>query len=392
MKENKTKLPGRVLIVTSGYPPIIGGSSTVFINLLGNIDPSTFVILTKSWGYGLGMEKPKGYNVYRVPRLKYTFLRGQRYWEPLIKHFVVSRIVKMGMRAIREMKCTGILAAFPCLPYMEAGYLLAKKSGLPFSVYLHDTVLEANVGQLFYENWARKIQDLIFPKAKPIFVMSEGIKQFYKTQYCMDTIVLSHCFNEPLPQEYDSESTNKNNIINLFFGGNIYRTCLSALKNIFVAIKNEPDIHITISNPYTLHPGLSLPDNRLHHCFSSERYDFLRKLMQSDVTIVPLGFTKEVHHGEISTIFPTKCIEYFWAGKPILVHCPKDYFLARFFEEHECGMVVSDPDPQTIRDAIRKLINDNELRAKFIKGARKALSLFDGKRVAEILSDNLFKR
>lgn len=384
----KISLPRKTLIVTTDFPPAPGGSSVVFKNLLQHIDPASFAVLTKSWNHEEAIEPPEGYCVFRIPDIIPFAIPGRRHIDPLFRKLAVRKIVKAGLKAVEDLKCDGVLAAFPHHAHLEAGAVVARKAGVPFSVYLHDTVLEANLGVPLYERWAKSLQKRIFKMADPIFVMTGGMQELYQREYGMETIVLPHCFDKALPAEELPRKNNPNEI-NLFFGGSIYRTCLSAFQNILNAIRPDPRIRVSISNPGRPHPDLHLPDNRLNWTYMPDESAFLHKLRQSDVLLVPLGFTDNVAHGEISTIFPTKCIEYLWAGRPILVHCPEDYYLAKFFKKHQCGLVVSDPAPDAIRRAVIRLVEDTDFVNTMVQKARRALMLFSGAKVAETLCDSL---
>ena len=54
--------------------------------------------------------------------------------------------------------------------------------------------------------------------------------------------------------------------------------------------------------------------------------------------------------------------EYLASGRPILVHAPKDTFIAQYFRQHRAGIVVDRPDTHVLADALRDLASNALLR------------------------------
>lgn len=70
--------------------------------------------------------------------------------------------------------------------------------------------------------------------------------------------------------------------------------------------------------------------------------------------------------------------EYLASGRPILVHAPAGSFLDWYFTRHECGVVVSERDPEVLAEAIRRIRDNVELRERIGRNARaRALADFD---------------
>ena len=64
------------------------------------------------------------------------------------------------------------------------------------------------------------------------------------------------------------------------------------------------------------------------------------------------------------TSAPGKMGEYLAAQRPILVHAPSDSFLAWYFREYECGLVVDEGDPKKLARAIERISTDAALRQR----------------------------
>jgi hypothetical protein len=70
--------------------------------------------------------------------------------------------------------------------------------------------------------------------------------------------------------------------------------------------------------------------------------------------------------------------EYLAAGQPILVHAPRDSYLAWYFLLHECGLVVDSHDPAELASAIEQVLGDAHLRREIsVRAQKQAFADFD---------------
>ena len=97
-----------------------------------------------------------------------------------------------------------------------------------------------------------------------------------------------------------------------------------------------------------------------------------------------------VHSDELSTIFPTKMIEYLAVGRPIVAHCPENYCLAKFINQYKCGLVLGDPTHEGIISDLRKL-NDATFRETISQNALKTIDLFNKLDIQTTFRENLYK-
>jgi hypothetical protein len=123
-----------------------------------------------------------------------------------------------------------------------------------------------------------------------------------------------------------------------------------------------------------------------HVCtgFYSNRAEYLNTLKQQDILILALDWPDESpkHRDELATIFPTKTPEYLASGRPILVHCPENYFLARFFREHNCGLVVAERCVDALERAVQSILKDSPQVDIMRKSALTTAKLFCADRLA----------
>ena len=92
---------------------------------------------------------------------------------------------------------------------------------------------------------------------------------------------------------------------------------------------------------------------------------------------------------QLATCFGIKSYEYFLAQRPVVVHTPGDYFLARFYRERGCGIVVDDPTPAAVRHALERLRDEPALGRGIAAAGQAAAREFEGPRIADILRAEL---
>ena len=89
---------------------------------------------------------------------------------------------------------------------------------------------------------------------------------------------------------------------------------------------------------------------------------------QADLLFLPLAF--DTHFPDlVRTSAPGKTGEYLAARRPILVHVPADAFLAWYFQQHECGLVVTESDPAKLAQAMETILTDPGLRRRLAENA-----------------------
>ena len=78
--------------------------------------------------------------------------------------------------------------------------------------------------------------------------------------------------------------------------------------------------------------------------FEADYDRLLQRLSECDLLYLPLAFedTGSLTTDALQYSFPTKSLDYLLAGPPILVHCPAEFELSRFFRERECAHVLND--------------------------------------------------
>ncbi len=377
----QTLAPLRMLVLswsiphmTTGAAVVMGNLATQFrrdeMTLVGAYDPSA----------------PTAYWQKDWPRLRYAMLQppdaqpGARWIRWVQFPFVLLLSLWLTFLHRRNL----LFAVYPDQIFLLAAYCVSLATGLPLVAYFHNTYVECRPTP-----FARWLQERVFNHAKIVFVMSEGMAEYYREQYPdLRCVPLIHTHHGAPPNRKDEIRDHAR--IQLAFAGNINGSCSEAFARIVHAIKSMPDVHCTIyghSNRKILE-AIGVTDAQ----FTLDRVPYtqlIERLQSADILLLPHGFHGVLPPAEYRTIFPTKTIEYLYSCTPILAHAPADSYIARFLQEHECAYLVTVPDVDHIKQAIHTLHNDLHLRHKLMQNARQTARRFDAALVAAELRRQL---
>ena len=222
---------------------------------------------------------------------------------------------------------------------------------------------------------AKLVQNRIFNSSDKIFVMSQGMKDLYKQKYNIETIPILHSFSENI------DKNNSKNILenSIFWGGSIYLINKETVKRIHKACL-DLNFKLTLSaaNKKENLEKMGFEYKNINILPFLSRDEYIKNISNQRALLLSIDWPDEssVHKDELATIFPTKTIEYLISGRPIIVHCPKEYFLSKFFKKYECGIVINQRDIQKIKDKISSALVNKKKLDEIIENAYNASKQF----------------
>ena len=357
--------PDNFLFISDCMSPEKGGSGTVNTILLDYIGSKNCIAVSsgKRGAHQSRFMHTAGFN--------YSFLPKQLL---VYGHLVSALLARIKIATlIKKYKPSFIIAAYPQLTLFTAAVREANRHGIPYFAYLHDTVEEAlSRGPL--NKQAAETQKLVFRTAAGIFVISNGMQDLYARKYGLATTVVRHIY----PEEVFPVAESGNG--RAFWSGAVYGINHRALARMTHACAHE-GLSATFTGN-TSENDLRLfgfPTDSIHRHYYSQRTDYLSAVAQHSLLLLCLNWPDEstVHPDEMATIFPTKTPEYLASGVPIVVHCPRDYFLAAFFREHACGLVISVRDENEITAQLTAFLANKPLQMEMVARARALKYLFE---------------
>lgn len=378
MREQLINLNGnqKIFYVTTAYPPVPAGSSIINRNLLSKFNPNDFRVFSTKTDISAKVESFGGVNVERIFKSFYFSSKLNYVLSNLQLKKAISKVITSAEKFEPEV----IVGVYPDYYFLKIAYEAAKHLQVPFVAYLHDTIIESSQGSRF-EKLCKELQEDTFRDASALLVMSEGMRDLYSHKYGIQSIPLQHTYLEEIPDRVEKADNNRQ----AFWGGDVYAINQNSVNRITDALlQNSCRFFIASGHDKSYFERIGLNTDNIDLGFFSKREEYLRYLKNNSILVLALDWPDEskIHFDELATIFPTKTPEYLASGIPIIVHCPEEYFMARFFKENDCGYVVSSRDINEIQKIIRKILDDPEHTVGKRLNALKTAHIFDSNLLA----------
>ena len=266
----------------------------------------------------------------------------------------------------REGWCD-VLVACTGMPHeMLAAHQACTAAGVAFVPYIFDDFGSSHTGKL--RGYARQHEAEILRAAAAIIVPNEFLREEYRRRYGVEsTIVRNPCRLHDLNRLDAEPRVLPEGAFNIVYTGAVYSAHYDAFQNLIAAVESldRADVAIyvfTAQLPLTLrNAGLQGECFHVHPHVDHDAVAVLQR--QADVLFLPLAFESPIVE-TVNTSSPGKLGEYLAAGRPILVHAPRESFLSWYFREHDCGLVVDENDPSALAGALERLLTDAALRAR----------------------------
>jgi glycosyltransferase involved in cell wall biosynthesis len=367
----------KTLLLCRNIPPAPTGASVVIANLARQFRADEMVVMGAYY-----LHTPAQSWSREWPALKYAIVQFPDGWrgERWLRWAQFPLLLLRSWWTMLTGGCKAIIVVFPDEVFLLAAYLLARLTRKPLYPYLHNTFLE-NRSNSRFASW---LQPRVFAFASHVFVMSEGMRRLYRVNYPnLRCSALVHSFNQPIPEHDEAVAPTVHQPLRLVLFGNVGPSNADAAGRFAQLARSFSDLQLTVfsgtSRSYLKQLGFS-GDNITLETVS---HDVLMEgLKQSDIILLPHGFFGAAADEEIATIFPTRTIEALISERPILAHTPSDCFLAEFLRYHECAVIVDEPEVAALEQAVKRLRQDADLRARVVRQALLAAEQFQATTVA----------
>ncbi len=381
----------KILLVSSTILPQRGGSSVIVENLARNFSKEQMLVLGSKGLFGKNHmnRDPAG------PEFRYFFSelsifgRGARFFD-WFRRRKMKPLIKAMEKIIRQENITYVIGVYPNQFYCVAAARAAKQAGVPFSSYFHNTY-EDNPG--LNDPDASQWQKEIFDHSQYIFVMSDGLKEFYERKHPGKTFIpLVHTFKEFPDASKNSGLPGPNkDIYKLVAIGNFNPSNMEATIRFLEAVASHPKYELSI---YTHVPGVLLNHRGLNTSLFDHKPavwpdEIHAELQHFDICVLTHGFHGAYGPIEYETIFPTRTIPFLLSGKPIFAHSPEGSFLNKFLIKNQCAELVAEPDVSKIIEGLERIADNREHQEYLVSNAYKTAQLFHGPKVAEQLLNTL---
>lgn len=375
----------KILFISTFYPPNNTGASVVMHNLISALKTkSVYGVVTWANSFFDKDEKMNGIRVHKIFNFQYLF--NPRLWffvRRLTFNYEKRKVIKL----IENENITHVIGVYPDLDFLELARSASEKCKIKFYPYLHDTLVEG-LSHKRYKHMAKEVQKKIFNSSEKIFVMSEGMKDLYTQKYNIETIPILHSFSENIVKNnYENKLENS-----IFWGGSIYSINKETVKRIHKAcIDFNYKLTLSSANKKEKLVKMGFEYKNIKILPFLSRDEYIKNISNQRALLLSVDWPDEssVHNDELATIFPTKTIEYLISGRPIIVHCPEEYFLSKFFIKYDCGIVINTRDFDKIKILIEKNLNDKIEINRIVENAFIASKQFHISKIKNIFESEL---
>ncbi len=370
------------LLVVSGYPPnLTNGGGIILCSLLSELSKNNLSIITNE----NFLEKIKVSPNNKLLEVKHTGVKPlkmkvkglSRFFRFLnfIKIFTATYLIKKNIRkdtVILVIPWSGELAS----ELTVAVYFANKLWKVPFLVYEMDD-WKANIERagLIAKVSERYFHEKLLKNAYKIYVISHKMADDFFYRYGVSSHVLPHCVDiQKYNHSFKKESQSR---YYMYYTGAVYGAQIDSIKNIISAIEEVNDIDISLviftNQTKTDLEDLGVLSKKVCVKEAVPVKQIPSLLMKADILLLPFSFRSEEVH-VVSSSYPTKTADYLASGVPILVHAPHYSTIAQEASGDGWGLVVDQPNIDGLKDSIRLLISNADLRDQLSERARSVAS------------------
>lgn len=378
----------KVLLMSHTFPPLINGVSFILTRLFNHFPKDSYVVYTTPYkGEADSASRKLPCQYYYAPA--HSIHNGYSRWLSIKEWLDVLPMVLYGLKIIKKEKINSILAFSEVGNFLLSAYILHKITRIPLSIYFFDCYSVAQT-KMLRKYFAKPIERWAVKSATNIFVMSEALQDYYQSKYGVASILLPHPVDTDDYYNVPKVEGNKRDRVKIVYTGMIYDAHYDSILNLIKAIRNLQNIEFHIYSRKSfgeLEKKGICGRNVIYHGLIKQR-EAAKVQASADILFLPLAF-KSPYPDIIRTASPGKLPEYLASGRPILVHAPPDSYISWYARKYGWGYVVDKSDPDQLKNAVLRVINDNELQLDLINNALETATLHSSKRVAGILMGRL---
>ena len=364
----------RFALVSNILPPGDSSHAAVIHRLLRDLD-SRHYCLVSSGSAGAGGRSPEAgglagtrYDLPPAPRLTRGYRMGLRLWRERV-NFAVGVLVRARAiaRILRQEECDAVVVCTGGHEILDfpAAFLASRLTGRRFYAYLLDQYGHMVVHLLGTQIFAR-LEPMLLKRATAVIAPNEVLRDDVRRRHRIEAVVIHNpCDLAEYAGPAHADGT-RDGEARIVYTGSVGPLQLEPFRNLLAAMaqldRRNTRLHLYtpqsparlesegIRGPVVVHPPQPL--------------SAMPAIQQgADVLFLPLALHSD-YPDIVRTAAPGKIGEYLAACRPILVHAPSDSFLASYFRDHQCGVVVDRSDPAQLAAALESLLSDPALRAR----------------------------
>ena len=372
---------GKIYIFNYEFPPLGGGAGKASFWLAAELAKRGFVVkVITSRFQGLpSREEIQGVEVWRIPVIRKKIHQASVF-EMCV--YIISSIMS-GVRAARRDR-PDISLAFFSIPSGIAAFVLKKLFGIPYIILLRGGDVPGFYPRDLkrYHRITRPLIHGLWKRADGIIANSDGLKELARRSMPGINVQVVPNGVDPELFQHERQSDVKNRAVRILFAGRFsHHKGIDVLLDSFNLLSPDvPEIEVDLVGDgpemkRIQQMALEMPEKiRINFYGWKKREDLYRMYRDADLFVFPSR----------DEGMPNVILEAMASGLPVIAtRIPGNEELVA---DGVNGFLVHKDDPDELRRALEKLINDQELRRKMaLKGKEKVMNYSWDKIVSEYI-------
>lgn len=363
----------KVALISETLPPAKTGQALVIRRLLEGWNASDYCLISAhDWrGDDEGSRRNTLPGKTYILGEPFRFERGHRLGlARLREHLNVPAGVRQRARQLEEIiereGCDAVVACTGDILDLPAARLAARRAGVPFYAYLFDHYSYREWRDPARRFWARRFEPRLLKDAAAVIAPNEILRDDLRERFGVEAVVIHNSFDISPYRGEDVEPDPSSGIV---YTGDIYEAHYDAFRNLLEALDRlgRDDLKLQAYTPRT-EEELARQGIRGRMVLHAPRdpSDIPRVQRGAQLLFLPLAF-ESPYPDLVRTSATTKMGEYMAARRPVLVHAPRGSFVAWYFGEHRCGVVVDRDDPEALAEAIARVLADEPMQREMVE-------------------------
>jgi len=365
----------KLAVVSQILPPAWSGQAMLIYRLLERVEESRYCLVMEG-GQPDASASADFTRRLEADRFELSPRRPSRLPNRLLAFLVNGMTVMRGaVRRVREIqrilvreRCDAVVAFTGFGVDIPTAYLASRRTGTRFYAYLCDDYA-ARETFWAYRLPTRLAEPWPLKRADGVVVTNEFLQEKLRRRFGVDATLVRNPVDLSAYDLSERAEDSPGRFARIVYTGAVYEAHYDCFVNLVQALgRSEAELHL-----YTAQDAGDLAERGIRGPVVFHPHEpagaMPRIQTAADVLFLPLAFDSP-YPELIRTSSPAKMAEYLASGRPILVHAPADSFVAWYFRQHDCGVVVDRDDPELLADELERLLSDPDLQARLGKNAR----------------------
>jgi len=360
----------RFAVVSHVLPPSFSGQAVVLYRILNRLDPRRYCVVSRENYDAASSAADTG------QRLQAPYHHIQSRWHLATPNVPGLRAVGKSLsavlqfipraraiaRIVRAENCDLLIACSGDILDLPAACLASHWTGIPFMAYVFDDY-GYQWPQWFAGFVARRIAGAVFRRATAVIVPNEFLRDAYCRRYAISPQVIHNPCAAPesdSPVPWPAHPGE----IRIVYTGAVYEAHYDAFQRLLTALarmgRDDVKLHLYTAQTADDLAGNGIVGPVVYHDHVTPK-DARNVQRTADVLFLPLAF-RSPYPELIRTSAPGKMGEYLASGRPVFAHAPGDSFVSWYFNTHEVGRVVTEPDAAALATGLGDVLDNDERR------------------------------